>query len=102
MWRAKPSSTRPPPKILPRRRRERDLFFGARWTGDETVAVYEVAKPSYQPVKPRRVALAPLLASMLDPTLDAGKIAEVDEQLPGSTASPVAGDNRDWFERLFD
>src|SRR5688500_7442728 len=33
---------RRPLEILPRRRRERDLFFDAKWSGDGTMAAYEV------------------------------------------------------------
>lgn len=40
---------RNPPEIVPRRKKERDLFFSGVWSGDGLATVYEVAKPSYSP-----------------------------------------------------
>ncbi|RYG88816.1 MAG: hypothetical protein EON59_03235 [Alphaproteobacteria bacterium] len=40
---------RNPPEILPRRAKERDLFFDGRWSQDGKSTVYPVAKPSYAP-----------------------------------------------------
>ena len=40
---------RSPPEIIPRREKERDLFFDGVWTGDGTALVIPVRKPSYQP-----------------------------------------------------
>lgn len=42
-------SWRIPKEIIPRREKERDLFFHGRWSSDGKATVYEVAKPSYQP-----------------------------------------------------
>ena len=40
---------RKPPEIIPRRVKERDLFFDGKWTTDGTVTEYPVKKPSYRP-----------------------------------------------------
>lgn len=40
---------RSPPEIIPRREKERDLFFDGRWSGDGRSLVYPVRKPSYTP-----------------------------------------------------
>ena len=84
---------RRPPEILPRRRRERDLFFDAKWSGGAKVAVYEVAKPAYRPVRPRRMAIGPLLDGLL--------ATEIPETSPSPEPS-APHDTRNWFERLFD
>ena len=39
---------RKPPQIIPRRERERDLFFDGIWSSDGTVLEFPVEKPSYQ------------------------------------------------------
>lgn len=87
---------RRPPEILPRRRRERDLFFDAKWSGDGKVAVYEVSKPGYRPVRPKRVEVAPMLAESLTPPASNRREISVDPP------QPSAPDTRNWFERLFD
>jgi lysozyme len=38
-----------PPEIIPRREKERDLFFDGTWTGDGRTTEYQVRKPSYKP-----------------------------------------------------
>lgn len=38
-----------PPEIIPRRKKERDLFFDGRWSNDGKASVYPVKKPSYKP-----------------------------------------------------
>lgn len=38
-----------PPEIIPRREKERDLFFHGVWSQDELATVYPVKKPSYTP-----------------------------------------------------
>ena len=38
-----------PPEIIPRRRKERDLFFSGTWTSDGRATEYPVSKPSYTP-----------------------------------------------------
>ena len=89
---------RRPPEILPRRRRERDLFFDAKWTGDGKMAVYDVSKPGYRPVRPKRMPVEILLNGLL------GRVTAPDCDLaetPDTTALPPS-DNRNWFERLFD
>ena len=89
---------RRPPEILPRRRRERDLLFDAKWSGDGKMAVYEVSKPGYRPVRPKRMPVEILLNGLL------GTVTAPDCDLaetPDATALPPT-DNRNWFERLFD
>ena len=89
---------RRPPEILPRRRRERDLFFDAKWSGDGKVAVYEVSKPGYRPVRPKRLEVGPMLHNLLTPS------ATINCE-PSSPAEPRKSsepETRNWFERLFD
>ena len=83
---------RRPVEILPRRRRERDLFFDAKWSGDGKVAVYEVSKPGYRPVRPRRMGVDVMLDGLLAP---AAAVAFSPIQSPSL-------DTRSWFDRLFD
>jgi len=40
---------RKPAEIVPRREKERDLFFGGKWSSDGKAVVYPVRKPSYAP-----------------------------------------------------
>jgi lysozyme len=40
---------RKPAEIIPRREKERDLFFDGKWSGNGIVRVLSVRKPSYQP-----------------------------------------------------
>jgi len=47
--RAEIMNWRKPPEIIPRREKERDLFFDGKWSGTPTVLEYPVEKPSYQP-----------------------------------------------------
>lgn len=42
-----------PREIIGRRKCERDLFFGGRWSSDGNVLVFEVKKPGYAPVRPK-------------------------------------------------
>ena len=101
---------RRPPEVVPRRRRERDLFFEARWSGDGNVLLYDVARPSYRPVNPRPIVVAPLLA-----TLMRSGAVPVAVQAPAAVCSldsgpcgprvdppPSAPPRRSWFDRLFD
>jgi lysozyme len=55
-----------PPEIIPRREKERDLFFAGKWTGDGTAMVWPVRKPSYTPdwSKGRRVDISADLARL--------------------------------------
>ncbi|MEM9344145.1 MAG: hypothetical protein AAGA87_13965, partial [Pseudomonadota bacterium] len=39
---------RKPPQIIPRRTKERDLFFDGIWSSDGTVLEFAVEKPTYQ------------------------------------------------------
>lgn len=83
---------RRPPEILPRRRRERDLFFNAKWSGDGRVAVYAVSKPGYRPVRPKRVGVDEVLDGLLTN-------AAVGAAGPRNLPAPETGN---WFDRLFD
>ena len=91
---------RRPPEILPRRRRERDLFFDAKWTGDGRVAVYEVSKPGYRPVRSRRISVDSVLDGLLGRG-DAADVQYVPDEAPLTVAIP-APDPKNWFDRLFD
>ena len=85
---------RRPPEILPRRRKERDLFFESRWSGDGTVAVYDVAKPSYRTVRARRIEVAPILDGLVpeSPTQPSRPRECAPAPVPATT----------WFDRLFE
>jgi len=52
-----------PAEVLTRRRAERDLFFDGVWAGKDTITVFPVRKPSYQPnfAKGRKVDIRSLL-----------------------------------------
>ncbi len=58
---------RKPAEIIPRRKKERDLFFDGRWSGDGSVTEYPVKKPSYQPDfrNPKRVDVKASLTELL-------------------------------------
>ncbi len=83
-----------PREIIPRRRRERDLLFDGAWSGDGKCMVYEVAKPSYRPVKGRRIEVAATLARLL---------GQASPAAPACHPAPVQPEPapRNWFERLF-
>ena len=100
-----------PREIVSRRRRERDLFFDARWTGDGSCLTYQVAKPAYRPVGGRRVEIRNALAELMGvpasaPAVSPGQCA-VTMTHPPVTAVPLPGDDEpssrpaNWFERLF-
>ena len=89
---------RRPPEILPRRRRERDLFFNAKWSGDGRVAVYEVSKPGYRPVRPKRVEVAVLL----DGLSTSARASDCEQPEPAKAPASPPCDTRNWFDRLFD
>ena len=91
---------RHPAEILPRRRRERDLFFDATWSGDGTVAVYEVAKPGYHPVRPKRVDASEAIEAILRGRTRRDASSEDPETPPPSIEQTPPP--RNWFERLFD
>lgn len=40
---------RKPPEIIPRREKERDLFFDGKWSHDGKATIFPVKKPSYSP-----------------------------------------------------
>lgn len=40
---------RKPSEIIPRRTKERDLFFDGKWSASGKTTIYQVKKPSYQP-----------------------------------------------------
>ena len=83
-----------------RRRRERDLFCNAKWSGDGRVAVYDVAKPGYRPVRPRRVEMGKFIAGLLGKnTCPAGHDKDA---VPQPLASEPSSPKRNWFEQLFE
>ena len=61
-------SWRKPPEIIPRREKERDLFFDGKWTAPSTVIEYDVRKPSYKPdwSSAKRVRVKPALEELLN------------------------------------
>lgn len=98
-----------PVSLLGRRRREQALFFDGRWTGDDHAILYEVAKPSYRPVRGHRIPVAKTLARLLDepdtspaPSLTQAPVQPATRpapEVPIATAMPQADGN--WFTRLF-
>ena len=51
-----------PQAIIPRRRAEQRLFFDGVWSSDGQVLIFDVAKPSYRPVRPRAVGITRYLS----------------------------------------
>ncbi len=58
---------RKPKEILPRRMAEQALFFDGRWQGNGRAMIYDVAKPSYQPVRGRMIDIMPALEAAIAP-----------------------------------
>ena len=58
---------RKPPQIIPRREKERDLFFDGVWSNNGTVLEFAVEKPSYQvdPTGKRPVDVRAVLEDLL-------------------------------------
>ena len=56
-----------PPEIIPRRRKERDLFFDGKWSAGATAIEYPVRKPGYRPDwrNPKRVRIKGILEELL-------------------------------------
>jgi lysozyme len=95
-----------PRAIVPRRRRERDLFFDAAWSGDGHCLAYEVAKPGYQPVRGRRIALSETLAALMAPNAERAPQPPpprpcVPPEKPEPQPEPVLP-RATWFDRLFE
>lgn len=79
-----------PPEIVPRRRRERDLLLDGKWSEDGRAMLYEVAKPSYRPVRGRKIEVAATLARLM---------GEAESEVAACAVQPA---KRSWFDRLFD
>lgn len=75
-----------PAPLLTRRRKEQALFFDGTWSEDGTAIVYGVAKPSYQPVRGKRIAIRETVENLF---------AKASVVLPASSA-------KTWFDRLFE
>lgn len=58
---------RRPPSIIPRREKERNLFFDGEWSNDGHATVFPVRKPGYHPdfSHPQRIDVRPILQGML-------------------------------------
>lgn len=58
---------RKPPSIIPRREKERDLFFDGKWSQDGAATVYPVKKPSYTPDwgRAKRVDVSQIVKALL-------------------------------------
>ena len=56
-----------PPEIIPRRKKERDLFFDGTWSSTGKATEYPVKKPQYTPDWPRakKVDIKPILDDLL-------------------------------------
>lgn len=82
-----------PPELLPRRRRERDLFFDGQWSSDGTGLLYEVVKPGYRPVRGRRIDLSEAVERLFAPEEPA---CAAPAQAPGELEEA-----ENWFDRLY-
>ncbi|OYX96657.1 MAG: hypothetical protein B7X90_15670 [Novosphingobium sp. 17-62-19] len=77
-----------PKELLARRRKEQALFFDGQWSEEGTALVYGVAKPSYKPVRGKRVEVRALVEGLF-----------ADAPAP----APVAvAEKKTWFDRLFE
>lgn len=58
---------RKPPEVIPRREKERDLFFDGKWSNTGMATIYPVLKPAYRPDfrRPQLVDVRPALESLL-------------------------------------
>lgn len=56
-----------PKEIIPRRLKERDLFFDGKWSNDGRATVFPVKKPSYRPdfAKGKRIDIRPILQGLM-------------------------------------
>lgn len=89
-----------PAAIVPRRKRERDLFFDGAWSGDGCCTIYEVAKPGYRPTGGRRQDVRAIITHLLQPEPQRPTVTQVPDPDPRCAAAPKR--SRNWFERLFD
>lgn len=97
-------SWKKPASIIPRRKKERDLFFDGKWTNDGTVMEWPVKKPRYTPDwgKGKRVYV-------MDAIKRAMGIPRLPSPAPPPQAAPLkpqpgAGPGerfRQWFRRAF-
>jgi lysozyme len=53
-----------PPEIIPRRQRDCDLFFDGKWP-DLRVPIWEVSKPRYRPVRPKKIDILPIAQQIM-------------------------------------
>lgn len=56
---------RKPKAIIPRRISERELFFHGTWSNRGYALVYEVAKPSYKPVRPESMYIRDIVEQLV-------------------------------------
>lgn len=54
-----------PAEIVPRRQKERALFFDGVWSAAGKSQLYKVAKPTYKPANPRPVDIGPAIEALL-------------------------------------
>ena len=82
-----------PPAIIPRRKRERDLFFDGTWSADGSARLYSVSKPGYHPCRGRRVEIAEAV----------NRLFANDEPKSEEICRPSVPEPRraNWFDWLF-
>lgn len=56
---------RKPASIIPRRTRDAELFFDAKWPKDLRVPIWRVAKPSYKPIGGKPIDILPMLQQIM-------------------------------------
>lgn len=83
-----------PATVAQRRQREAALLFDGRWSGDGSAMVYEVAKPSYHPVRGRRQDLRAEVAALMP-----GEALPAPEPSAHPDGEPTPPGN--WFRRIF-
>jgi lysozyme len=89
-----------PAEIIPRRKRERDLFFDGTWSADGTAMLYAVSKPRYRPCRGKRVDIAEAVTRLF---LDSepAKAEQVRPETPEPHASAPCERRASWFDWLF-
>ena len=86
-----------PPEIIPRREKERDLFFDGVWSSDGYTTEYQVRKPSYTPDwgSAQRVDIRPALDELLGRPIEPPPEPEPPTGMPDRIAQIFAEEAAD-------
>jgi len=55
-----------PPEVIPRRRKELELFFDGKWSGDGTIDIYGGVSGNMKPTNPQRVNIRQAMQAAID------------------------------------